>query len=91
MSAVNPVVAFYDIHGRKKAELFFNSVPHTTQDTFNCIFSLLYTYVMRFKSNMVILKIVLKDKLSFVVYSTCHQTSLFFVVLITKVLIFYCR
>jgi hypothetical protein len=31
-SAINPLVAFYDIHGRKRKELFFYSVQHTTPD-----------------------------------------------------------
>jgi hypothetical protein len=30
--AVNPLVAFYDIHGRKREGLFFCSVPDTTRD-----------------------------------------------------------
>jgi hypothetical protein len=32
VSAVNPLVAFYDIHGRKGEVLFFCSVPDTTRD-----------------------------------------------------------
>jgi hypothetical protein len=30
VSAVNPLVAFYDIHGRKREVLFFYFVPDTT-------------------------------------------------------------
>jgi hypothetical protein len=30
--AVNPIVAFYDIHGRKREVLFFYFVPDTTRD-----------------------------------------------------------
>jgi hypothetical protein len=30
--AVNPLVAFYNTHGRKRDVLFFCSVPDTTQD-----------------------------------------------------------
>jgi hypothetical protein len=33
--AVNPLVAFYDIHGRKREVLFFYSVPDTTRDEIN--------------------------------------------------------
>jgi hypothetical protein len=33
--AVNPLVTFYDIHGRKREMLFFCSVPDTTQDQFD--------------------------------------------------------
>jgi hypothetical protein len=32
VSAINPFVAFYDIHGRKREVLFFYSVPDTTRD-----------------------------------------------------------
>jgi hypothetical protein len=31
VSAINPLVAFYDIHGRKRGVLFFYSVPDTTR------------------------------------------------------------
>jgi hypothetical protein len=31
-AVVNPLVAFYDIHGRKGEVLFFYSVPDTTRD-----------------------------------------------------------
>jgi hypothetical protein len=34
LSAVNPLVAFYDIHGRKGEVLFFCSVPDTTRDQY---------------------------------------------------------
>jgi hypothetical protein len=32
VSAINPLVAFYDIHGGKTEELFFYFVPDTTRD-----------------------------------------------------------
>jgi hypothetical protein len=32
VSAVNPLVAFYDIHGRKGEVLFFYFVPDNTRD-----------------------------------------------------------
>jgi hypothetical protein len=32
VSAINPLIAFYDIHGRKGEILFFCSVPDTTRD-----------------------------------------------------------
>jgi hypothetical protein len=31
VSAINPLVAFYDIHGGKRKELFFYFVPDTTR------------------------------------------------------------
>jgi hypothetical protein len=31
-SAINPLVAFYDIHGRKSKVLFFYFVPDITRD-----------------------------------------------------------
>jgi hypothetical protein len=34
VSAINPLVAFYDIHGGKREALFFYFVPDTTRDTF---------------------------------------------------------
>jgi hypothetical protein len=32
VSAMNPLVAFYDIHGGKREVLFFYFVPDTTRD-----------------------------------------------------------
>jgi hypothetical protein len=32
VSAINPLVAFYDIHGGKREVLFFVFVPDTTRD-----------------------------------------------------------
>jgi hypothetical protein len=32
VSAINPLVAFYDIHGGKREVVFFYFVPDTTQD-----------------------------------------------------------
>jgi hypothetical protein len=32
VSAINPLVVFYDIHGGKREVLFFYFVPDTTQD-----------------------------------------------------------
>jgi hypothetical protein len=32
VSAINPLVAFYDIHGRKREVLFFYFVPDTTRE-----------------------------------------------------------
>jgi hypothetical protein len=34
VSAVNPLVVFYDIHGRKREVLFSYSVPDTTRDNY---------------------------------------------------------
>jgi hypothetical protein len=35
VSAVNTVVAFYDVHGRKGEVLFFFPIQDTTRDHFN--------------------------------------------------------
>jgi hypothetical protein len=35
VSAVNPLVTFYDIHGGKREVLFFYFVPDTTRDVYN--------------------------------------------------------
>jgi hypothetical protein len=32
VSAINPIVAFYDIHGGKREVLFFYFIPDTTRD-----------------------------------------------------------
>jgi hypothetical protein len=32
VNAINPIVAFYDIHGGKREVLFFYFVPGTTRD-----------------------------------------------------------
>jgi hypothetical protein len=32
VSAINPLVSFYDIHGGKREVLFFYFVPDTTRD-----------------------------------------------------------
>jgi hypothetical protein len=37
VSAINPLVAFYDIHGGKRAVLFFYFVPDTTRDHINLL------------------------------------------------------
>jgi hypothetical protein len=41
VNASNPLVAFYDIHGRKTEVLFFYLVPDTTPDIVIIIISLL--------------------------------------------------
>jgi hypothetical protein len=33
VSAINPIVAFYDIHGGKRAVLFFYFVPDTQEES----------------------------------------------------------
>jgi hypothetical protein len=33
ISAINPLVAFYDIHGGKREALFFYFIPDTTRDS----------------------------------------------------------
>jgi hypothetical protein len=35
----NPVVAFYDIHERKREVLYFRSVPDTTRDLYTVTFN----------------------------------------------------
>jgi hypothetical protein len=44
VSAINPLVAFYDIHGGKKEVLYFYFVLDTTRDTLS------YTYNMGISS-----------------------------------------
>jgi hypothetical protein len=38
---VNPLVAFYDIHGGKREMLFFYFVPDTTRDELSFIISVI--------------------------------------------------
>jgi hypothetical protein len=40
VSAINPLVAFYDIHGGKREVLFFYFVPDTTRDYYYSFFFL---------------------------------------------------
>jgi hypothetical protein len=48
-SAINPLVAFYDIHGRKREVLFFFFVQDTTRDTlYGGIFLIRPMFVMLF-------------------------------------------
>jgi hypothetical protein len=42
VSAINPLVAFYDTHGRKRAILFFYFVLDTTRDYSNEYLILLF-------------------------------------------------
>jgi hypothetical protein len=44
VSAINPLVAFYDIHGGKREVLFLYFVPDTTQD--NSLLINYHTYVI---------------------------------------------
>jgi hypothetical protein len=37
VSAINPLVAFYDIHGGKREVPFFYFVPDTTQDLYSLL------------------------------------------------------
>jgi hypothetical protein len=46
VSAINPLVAFYDIHGGKRQVLFFYLVPDITRDTHFLMseYNTIYTY-----------------------------------------------
>jgi hypothetical protein len=46
VSSINPLVAFYDIHGGKREVLFFYFVPDTTR---NDLFIILFNVVVRIK------------------------------------------
>jgi hypothetical protein len=46
VSSINPLVAFYDIHGGKREVLFFYFVPDTTRDD---LFIILFNVVVRIK------------------------------------------
>jgi hypothetical protein len=42
VSAINPLVAFYDIHGGKREVLFFYFVPDTTRDLQKEVYKYVY-------------------------------------------------
>jgi hypothetical protein len=42
VSAINPLVAFYDIHGGKREVLFFYFVPGTTRDEYEALNILIF-------------------------------------------------
>jgi hypothetical protein len=44
VSAINPLVAFFDIHGGKREVLFFYLVPDTTRD-YLFIWSIYYLFI----------------------------------------------
>jgi hypothetical protein len=46
VSAINPLVAFYDIHRGKREVLFFSFVPDTTRDTSSIRIENTYTVVV---------------------------------------------
>jgi hypothetical protein len=49
VSAINPLVAFYDIHGGKREVLFFYFVPDTTRDI---ELELKYEYIIKVKTSV---------------------------------------
>jgi hypothetical protein len=50
VSAINPLVAFYNIHGGKREVLFFYFVPDTTRDTM--LRSRKYCFIVCLRSSM---------------------------------------
>jgi hypothetical protein len=46
VSAINPLVAFYDIHGGKREVLFFYFVPDTTRDVSGIYISRLHRFAV---------------------------------------------
>jgi hypothetical protein len=42
VSVINPIVAFYDIHGGKREVLFFYFIPDTTRDETRIIIGMLF-------------------------------------------------
>jgi hypothetical protein len=47
VSAINPLVTFYDIHGGKREVLFFYFVPDTTRDSHNISCPIILNYLKR--------------------------------------------
>jgi hypothetical protein len=48
-SAINPLVAFYDIHGGKRDVLFFYFVPKTTRDDLGSLTIFLHSSYLAMK------------------------------------------
>jgi hypothetical protein len=48
VNAINPLVAFYDIHGGKREVLFFYFVPDTTRDYKIYNYSVMTRYALEF-------------------------------------------
>jgi hypothetical protein len=44
VSAINPLIAFYNVHGGKREVLFFYFVPDTTRDNYKNIYNCYYFY-----------------------------------------------
>jgi hypothetical protein len=54
VNAINPLVAFYDIHGRKREVLFFYFVPDTTRDIkYRQKYKNIMSKIKRFKKKIV--------------------------------------
>jgi hypothetical protein len=46
VSAINPLVAFYDIHGGKREVIIFYFVPYSTRDIDYCYTFKIYLHVL---------------------------------------------
>jgi DUF1365 family protein len=42
VSAINPIVAFYDIHGGKRGVIFLYFVPNTTRDSHSYVIIIMF-------------------------------------------------
>jgi hypothetical protein len=56
VSAINPIVAFYDIHGGKREVLFYYFVPDTTREfeNLNTQHYITYYYYITFIQHLII-------------------------------------
>jgi hypothetical protein len=54
VSAINPLVAFYDIHGGKREVLFFYFDPDTTRET-TCLILMTFHFLERLTVIIVVL------------------------------------
>jgi hypothetical protein len=62
VSAINPLVAFYDIHGGKREVLFFYFVPDTTRDHASLRYNLINTIVnIKYIRTVALLEIIVSN------------------------------
>jgi hypothetical protein len=80
VSAINPLVAFYDIHGGKREVLFFYFVPDTTRGHFkvclNFFFPFSYSYPTKWGRYNIFLSCCDKDSAFFLRPAACLTSTL---------------
>jgi hypothetical protein len=66
VSAINPLVAFYDIHGEKREVLFFYFVADTTRDPTRCSHHVNLTqYTIKYTILLLLMKTIIRTFLHY--------------------------